>query len=267
LPDEELDYAPFPWLTRRRAVIDLYHKWGPTNPRFQSRVLGEFPTQADDSVFKLEWIEKASLPIDEERFQEDLKRNAQRLCIQVGLDIAGPGDDETSVVARIGWYVIESASWAKADPYEEVLRFLSRLQVRFTNVPIVIMADVVGIGYHFARAISRQGFDVREFRAGDAPMDRETFANAKAEAYWNLREILRTCQIWGVTDEDCQAQLSDVRYRELVSGRIEIEHKDEARRRGSSSPDRAEALIMAFHRIVPKTQQLDFTDDVEISPI
>ena len=70
-----------------------------------------------------------------------------------------------------------------------------------------------------------------------------------------LREHMRDGVIHGVTDEDCQAQLSDVRYRELLNGKIEIEHKDEARARGSSSPDRAEALVMAFQRIVAQTER------------
>jgi hypothetical protein len=59
LPDEQLDYAPFPWLTRRRWVKEMYHKWGPQNPRFQARVLGEFPTQGQWAVFSLAWIERA----------------------------------------------------------------------------------------------------------------------------------------------------------------------------------------------------------------
>ena len=45
LPDDQLDFAPFPWLTRRRWVKEMYHKWGPQNPRFQSRAYwSEFPT-------------------------------------------------------------------------------------------------------------------------------------------------------------------------------------------------------------------------------
>ncbi len=60
LSEEDLDYAPFPWLTRRRWVKEMFYKWGPTNPRFQSRVLGEFPTQATDAVFHLDWIERAA---------------------------------------------------------------------------------------------------------------------------------------------------------------------------------------------------------------
>ena len=267
LPEEELDIAPFPWLTRRRWVKEMYHKWGPSNPRFMSRVLGEFPTQASDAVFQLAWIEKAARAIDDEVFAREFRNNRHRITIQIGLDIAGPGDDETSACARIGPFVVDQVSWPIADPFDQFMRFLSRLHQRFPQVPIIIMADVVGIGYHFARAIARQGYDVREFLAGASAIDSQTFSNAKAEAYWNLREIMRTCDISGATDEDCQAQLSDVRYRERPNGQIEIEHKDQARSRGSSSPDRAEAMIMAFQRVVPKVQEVDLTEYVEISPI
>jgi hypothetical protein len=126
LSEEELDIAPFPWLTRRRWVKEMYYKWGPTNPRFMSRVLGEFPTQPSDAVFHLDWIEKAALPYEDEVFQADLKRNAHRLCIQVGLDIAGPGDDETAACARLGTYVLAQEAWSKADPLDEVLAFLGK---------------------------------------------------------------------------------------------------------------------------------------------
>lgn len=265
LPDEQLDYAPFPWLTRRRWVKEMYYKWGPTNPRFMSRVLGEFPTQSSDTVFALSWIEKAALPYDAEDFATECKQNQHRLFIQVGLDIAGPGDDETSAYARIGPYAVGFESWAEADPLDKVLIFLSSVQARFPGAQLVIMADVVGIGYHFARAIARHGFDVREFRAGAAPVDPVMFANAKAEAYWRTRECMKSGDIRGISDEDTKAQLSDVRYRELPNAKIEIEHKDEARARGSSSPDRAEALIMAFARIVPKEQSFEFPG-YQISP-
>ncbi len=257
LPDEQLDYAPFPWLTRRRWVKEMYFKWGPTNPRFMSRVLGEFPTQSSDTVFSLAWIERAALPYDEQEFAKECRANRERLFVQVGLDIAGPGDDETSVYARIGPYVVGFESWSKADPLNEVLMFLGNLAGRY-QCPVIVMADVVGIGYHFARAIARNGHDVREFRAGAQPVDTVMFANAKAEAYWRTRECMQSGDVRGVIDEDTKAQLSDVRYRELANSKIEIEHKDEARARGSSSPDRAEALIMAFARIVPKERSFEF---------
>jgi hypothetical protein len=220
LSEEELDYAPFPWLTRRRWVKEMYHKWGPTNPRFMSRVLGEFPTQADDAVFQLDWIEKAALPYEDEDFLADLSHHARSLFIQVGLDIAGPGDDETATCARIGPYVLAQNAWSKADPLDEVRAFLSALRQRLPGVPITVIADVVGVGYHFARALARDGFEVWEFVAGHSPLDPALFANAKAEAYWRTREHMREGLIRGILDEDCQAQLSEVRYRELPNGKI-----------------------------------------------
>lgn len=256
LPEDQLDYAPFPWLTRRRWVKEMYYKWGPTNPRFLSRVLGEFPTQADDSVFQLPWIEKAALPYDEVEFTNIFNdiRSQGRGFLQIGLDIAGPGEDETSITARFGPFIVAFEAWSKPDPFQDVLMFLSRLKGRFGNIPIVIMADVVGIGYHFAAAIARQDYDVREFKAGDAALNPRQYQNAKADAYFYVRELMRGGDIRGITDEDTKAQLSDIRYRELPKGTVEIEHKDEARARGSSSPDRAESLIMAFARLVPKVE-------------
>lgn len=251
LPDSELDYAPFPHLTRRRWVREMYYKWGPNNPRFMSRVLGEFPTQADNAVFRLEWVEAAGLPYEKKDLQPYFRPG---MYIQVGVDVAGPGADETTATARLGPYVVLRDSWMKADPLEEVHLFLSELHNRFPGASVVVLGDTVGIGYHFMRGIAHKGYDVRAFIAGAAPIDSVMFRNAKAEAYWWLRECMRDGHVLGVEDEDTRAQLTDIRYRELPGGQIEIEHKDELRARGGSSPDRAESLIMAWARLVPKQE-------------
>lgn len=253
LPEEQLDYAPFPWLTRRRWVKEMYYKWGPTNPRFQSRVLGEFPTQPTDSVFQLAWIEKASLPYEESLLAQLMRPG---VYIQVGIDVAGPGDDETTACARIGPYIVAHGAWSKANAIVEVLAWLDKLKQRFPGAAVIVLGDTVGIGFHFMTQVAAQGFDVRAFVAGGAPLNPFMFSNAKAEAYWCSREWMRDGHIKGIADEDCAAQLSDIRYREMANGKIEIEHKDQARSRGSSSPDRAEALILAFARIVPKERTI-----------
>jgi phage terminase large subunit len=251
LSEEELDLAVAPGLTRRRAVKEMYFKWGPTNPRFISRVLGEFPSQASDAVFQLAWIEKASLPYE----PADLaKLLVPGVFVQVGVDVAGPGDDETAATARIGQFVISRGAWMKADAFEEVTAFLGSINRRFPGVPVIVLGDVVGIGWHFMTQIARRGYTTYGFVAGAAPLNPVMFTNAKAEQYWCLREWMREGLIHGIEDEDTIAQLSDVRYRETPMGRIEIESKDEARGRGSKSPDRAESVIMAFARIVQASQ-------------
>ena len=59
-------------------------------------------------------------------------------------------------------------------------------------------------------------------------MDSEHSVNAKVEAYWCL-----------------QAQTAGIRYRHTPSGRVEIESKEDAKKRGQQSPERAEALVLA----------------------
>jgi hypothetical protein len=127
--------------------------------------------------------------------------------------------------------------------------------------------DSVGIGYHMATHLADQGFQVYGFNAGSSAVDSEHFVNAKAEAYWALRESLERGAIAGLTDEETQAQLAAIRYRHTASGRVEIESKEDAKKRGQASPDRAEALVMAFTPVVPRHQTFVFDERVVISPI
>ena len=50
----------------------------------------------------------------------------------------------------------------------------------------------------------------------------------------------------GLTDERTIAQLAGIRYSHNPRGQVVIESKDDARKRGVKSPDRAEAVMLAF---------------------
>jgi hypothetical protein len=70
--------------------------------------------------------------------------------------------------------------------------------------------------------------------------------NLKAELYWALRERFRQGDIAGVVDQVTISQLASLRYGHDRRNRVEIESKEDARKRGVKSPDRAEALMLAF---------------------
>jgi hypothetical protein len=149
------------------------------------------------------------------------------------------------------------------------MAWLDKLARQYPDAEIILMGDTVGIGYYFMRHLASR-YRVLSFVAGQTPVDAVKFCNKKAEAYFTLRDWMQEDRIHGILDEDTKAQLSDVRYREK-NGRIEIEHKDEARERGTHSPDRAEALIMAFQRIHPQVLTVQYGGAVEglmqISPV
>jgi hypothetical protein len=99
-----------------------------------------------------------------------------------------------------------------------------------------------------------------QFNAGSRPVDSDRFVNLKAEAHWSLREWMEQGAMCQLNDLDTEAQLSEILYRATSAGRTEIESKEDARKRGQSSPDRAEALVMAFYKIVPQHQALYYSD-------
>jgi hypothetical protein len=254
LPAERLYYSPFPFLVTRRWVVERYHAWGPNHPQWASRVLGEFPKEDPYSVFPLTWIEKAKR--EPTPAELGLARRA-RGGIQVGIDVAGPGHDETCLTARVGGIILRQEAWADPDPRGPVLRVLKELQTHPLYRLGYVVVDTVGIGYNFALHIVDNGFaeNVYGFNAGRRPIDPTQYQNAKAEVYFACRDYFGTGEISGLADVETEAQLSTLRYRENSRGLIEIETKEQRNKRGiPGSPDRAESLIMAFMRVVPMEQ-------------
>lgn len=263
--EEDLSAAQYPFLVSRRWVKEAYFKWGPNHPSYQSRVLGNFPSQGQFSVFSADVVQQSSRPVTEEQWAELRQWNE---IIQVGIDVAGAGDDETAACARAGNVVIKQGAWVDADARGPVALFLSRLRRDYPHARIVVMVDITGVGYHFGTWLADQAYEVHGFIAGGKAMDQTSFANAKAEAYWCAGEWMKR-GIYGVEDLDTQGQLIGVQYKPLATGGIMIERKEDAKKRGMSSPDRAEALIMSFVPIVPRDQVVtsgQLMPPVQISP-
>lgn len=233
--EQELDNNPFPYLTTRRWVAEKLREWGPGHPLWQSRVCGDFPTERDDSLIWLPWIESAR--------RREIESKSTDLW-QAGLDVAGPGSDETVLCVRHGARVVEMRSWAGSDVRGAVVNVLRGYEDR----KILCCIDSVGMGHYFARAIEDgcPGISVIDVNVGNKSDDVERFSNSKAQYYWGMRERFRDGEITGVWDERLVSQLCGVRYSHNVKGQIVIESKDQLKRRGGKSPDRAEALMLAF---------------------
>ena len=88
-----------------------------------------------------------------------------------------------------------------------------------------------------------------DVNVGESPRDQDKFANLKAELYWGLRMRLETGDISGPMDERTIGQLAGIRYKHNARGQVVIESKDDARKRGVKSPDRAEAVMLAFAEV------------------
>lgn len=265
---EELAYTPFPSLITRAWVRERLIVWGSKHPKYLSRVLGQFPPDDPYSCFPLGSIERAR----REPTEEEIRLALRMGWIQVGIDVAGAGSDETSLTVRCGGIILEQHAWPNPDPRGPVLAILARLRSgryewkptaleptapewfkRLPPMPLAkVVVDVIGIGYNFALHLADQGFPVYGFNAGARPIDTLQFVNQKAEAHWTFRTYLERNEVSNLTDEETAAQLSTIRYRENSRGLTEIESKDERNKRGiPGSPDRAESTIDAFLTVRP----------------
>lgn len=87
-------------------------------------------------------------------------------------------------------------------------------------------------------------------------IETDTKAGKEAAEYYNnltthmwacLKELLEHKEIEFEDDADTVAQLSTRKYRIASNGKIEIEGKDEMKKRGLKSPDRGDAAALSVY--------------------
>lgn len=250
LDEAGLDLSERPYLVTRRWVRDRYHEWGEDHPLWESRVRGRFPLQADDALLSLSWLEQAGLR----------KVDADARGVRVaGIDVAGPGEDETVLCVRQGGALVDSGFWSSADSRGDVL---AALRPHIQRGLATVNVDSNGMGYYFAQHLRDNlppEIEVREVNVGESPTTesaKEKYLNLKAELYWAFRERAQEGDLAGLTDRATIAQLAGIRYKHDAKGRVVIESKEDARKRGVRSPDRAEAVVLAFAPADPNAERM-----------
>lgn len=163
--------------------------------------------------------------------------------IELGVDVARYGDDETVLGLRLGGVGKLLQITRKQDLMSTTGLIV---QAHREHSPTRIKVDADGLGAGVVDRLREQGIEVIGIHGGGKPRDPERFKNLKAEIYWGLRERLVAGNISLPDDLELQAQLTSCEYRVNSAGQIEIVSKDEMKKRGLKSPDRAEALIYAF---------------------
>lgn len=224
-------------LVTREWVEEKRSKWGEGSPLWSVRVLGEFPAQSDDAVCSLGAVEAAQARSVEPGFPT-----------VVACDVARFGSDETVIVERRGSRVRVVDAYVGRPLMETVgriLRAARRLVDADAGVRPVIVVDDVGVGGGVTDRLREVGeFQVVAFNAGGTARQRGDYPNRRSEAWFTLAEQLPEVDL--DADEQLAADLVSARYSIDSRGRRVVESKAETKRRLGRSPDRADAVLMAF---------------------
>lgn len=167
---------------------------------------------------------------------------------EIGVDVARYGDDESVIAFRAGqrYSILEHIK--KSD----LMHLTGRVVIWIKEQkPDAVKVDADGMGAGVVDRLKEQRFDVQEIHGGNKAADSERFSNQKAEIYWGFRERLIANDVALPDDLELQAQLTSCTYKIKSSGQIEITSKEEMKKAGLKSPDRAEAVIYAAAHISP----------------
>lgn len=209
---------------------------GPGTYEWTTRVCAEFWDLTDDTLVAVPWYDRAlttpAIP--------DLR--------SIGVDLASYGSAESGLALRDGNALVS----IRPHPAGRVDHFfqgpVTSAVREFQPHYVIYDADGVGAGaVGYAEALGRhmpEGGRIIGFRG--AKKINDAYTNARSAWYWHLRRLLEAGELAvTLTDPKLREQLTMIRYS-IVNGAIRVETKDEMRKRGHSSPDRADMLMYAF---------------------
>jgi hypothetical protein len=126
--------------------------------------------------------------------------------------------------------------------------------------PDMVVIDGDGIGAGVVDTLNHRGFGqrVHEFHGGGVPVDGNAYFNRRAEIWGLLRDALKE----GMEipdDPELETDLTGVQYGFSSKQQIQLERKEDMKKRGMSSPDLGDMAAMTFAVKVapakPKAQQ------------
>jgi hypothetical protein len=204
-----------------------------TGAFWQSKVLGEFPIQAEeDGLIPFQWVRAAQ--------ERTLLPGSEN---ELGIDVGGGGDASCGAhrrgnVVRVRWQDRNPDTMATTG---KVVNALDETSATLAKV------DLVGIGKGVFDRLSELNRPVEGINVGEKPDDEKRFVNRRAELWWHLRDLFEAGTIdIDADDEDLASELISVRYKRNSNGKIQIETKIEAQKRNVPSPNRAESIMLAM---------------------
>ncbi len=223
-------------------------QWGPTSAMYANRVLGEFHAGEEDAVIPLSWVEAA---VDRWLAWDDAGRPDLPGRRLIGVDVARGGGDSTVLAHRRGGCVTH----LQVHHAEDTMRTTARVQVALEQ-GVTAVVDSIGVGAGVVDRLRELHESVLPY-TGSAKTSARTrgrehgFVNVRAAAWWRLRELLDPSfepEVMLPADDLLLADLTAPTWTEQsgIPPRIKLETKEDLVARLGRSPDRGDAVVMAF---------------------
>jgi hypothetical protein len=228
------------WADARKA------QWGEDSAPYQNRVLGEFYASSADAVIPYAWVEAA---IERWKDWEKAGRRKHAPNKVLGVDVALGGVDFTGIAHRRGHVVEKIEKLTLSDTVKIAKQVKERQGPADESV-----VDAIGVGAGVLSTLRSWGMKARPFTASKKSFKRDLsrehgFLNRRAEMWWGMRELLDPAfepDVCLPPDDQLIGELTAPKWNETASGKLQVESKDEIRKRLGRSTDLADAVLQTF---------------------
>ncbi len=224
-----------PGLVTPEDAEELALDWSEDHPSYIAGVLAEFPNAQEDSLVGRDAVEHAM-----QRGDDDPDANEP---VYLGVDVGRFGTDKSAICVRRGRRVLDLRSFAKMDTMRLVHEVIKTRQATGAEA---VFVDEGGLGGGVIDRLRELGEPVYGVHFGGRAPHRTRFFNTRSEIFWEVRMLLNDGLMVLPPDEELAGQLVSLRYDVSSSGQVRLEGKREMRKRGLPSPDKADALALAF---------------------
>jgi hypothetical protein len=231
--------------TNKAQIEKWIADYGEDSDFVRVRVRGEFP-RAGSAQFIASDVVAACRKYRAEGYQA--------LPKIISVDVARFGDDQTVIGYRQGRKAVILGKYRGKDTVwvaEEVIRLIQQ------EKPDATVIDGDGLGAGTVDHIKHRGFGERlfEFHGGQPANDGSAYFNRRAEVWGSMREWLGANA--EIPDEpELDSDLTGIEYGFGPKGQLQLEKKEDMKKRGLSSPDLGDMLAMTFAvNVMPKRKK------------
>lgn len=233
----------------RGHIEDVIASWGKNSNKYRVRVLGEFPTQDDETV----------IPLDKVLAAKGRDVRMSDVWPVWGVDVGRFGDDPSTLVARQGNTLLTNylREWLGLDGAQVAGRVIALYKEAPNHEkPKEIVVDVIGIGASVYDILRLDGSPVRTIVRGCNVAE----TTAVSEEDYRLRDELwfRGRAWFAALDcvipidptpaqnalvEKMISELTGPTYDYMGNGKRKVESKADLKKRGVPSPNLADAFL------------------------
>lgn len=251
--------------TNKDNIKALVDRFGYDSNVVRVRIRGLFPKQEDDVFIALQLLEASvTLEVDlgeEEEYTPDR--------IDIGVDVARFGDDNTVIAQKIDKVIPEFLVRHGQDTMKtagDIVRMYRDLLEKYPKYEdyIYIKIDDTGVGGGVSDRLKELQRDPEEKLdkmvvvpvnfAKKAPKTKSAryYDDIVTWMWANVRELLENEEVKMPDDSILLGEFSTRKYTFLSNGKQRLESKDELKKRGLTSPDRADAVALACMPVYKK---------------